>query len=123
MLCKLLDTPADYILYGEPSPSAQTIAGLLTGRDERTQRLVESTVRAMLTALDEPQPYRTTNRPERIPSPGGFSVIPQISPPFSSGGGRSDGSGRSSWRAVPPPGSPAGAPQQACRPDGGVPAF
>ena len=122
MLCKLLDTPADYILYGEPSPSAQTIAGLLTGRDERTQRLVESTVRAMLTALDEPQPYRTTNRPE-IPSPGGFSVIPQISPPFSSGGGRSDGSGRSSWRAVPPPGSPAGAPQQACRPDGGVPAF
>lgn len=56
MLCKLLDTTADYILYGEPSPSAQTIAGLLTGRDERTQRLVESTVRAMLTALDEPQP-------------------------------------------------------------------
>ena len=56
MLCKLLDTPADYFLYGEPSPSAQTIAGLLTGRDERTQRLVESTVRAMLTALDKPQP-------------------------------------------------------------------
>lgn len=56
MLCKLLDTPADYILYGESSPSAQAIAGLLTGRDERTQRLVESTVRAMLTALDEPQP-------------------------------------------------------------------
>ena len=55
-LCALLGLSADYVLYGEPSPSAQTIAALLTGRDERTQRLVESTVRAMLTALDEPQP-------------------------------------------------------------------
>ena len=42
-LCALLGLSADYVLYGEPSPSAQTIAALLTGRDERTQRLVEST--------------------------------------------------------------------------------
>lgn len=56
MLCKLLNTPADYVLYGEPSPSAQAIAGMLVDRDERTQHLVESTVRAMLDALDETEP-------------------------------------------------------------------
>ena len=55
-LCALLGLSADYILYGEPSPSAQAIAGLLTGRDERRRRRVASPVRAMLTALDEPQP-------------------------------------------------------------------
>lgn len=56
MLCKLLNAPADYVLYGEPSPSAQAVAGMLAGRDERTQHLVESTVRAMLDALDETEP-------------------------------------------------------------------
>ena len=55
-LCALLGLSADYVLYGEPSPSAQAIAGMLADRDERTQHLVESTVRAMLDALDETEP-------------------------------------------------------------------
>lgn len=51
-LCKLLDLNTDYVLFGEASTEVASIAALLRNRDEKTLRVVESTVRAMLEAMD-----------------------------------------------------------------------
>jgi transcriptional regulator with XRE-family HTH domain len=52
-LCKLLEVDADYVLFGEAPSSLAAITAMLRGRDEKTLRVAERTLRAMLEALDE----------------------------------------------------------------------
>ena len=51
-LCRILDADANYILFGEAEGGAKEIEALLRDRDEKTLRIVERTVRAMLESMD-----------------------------------------------------------------------
>ena len=51
-LCKILDADANYILFGKTQMPEETITALLRDRDEKTLRIVENTIRAMLEAMD-----------------------------------------------------------------------
>ena len=50
--CRLLGLNVDFLLFGESAETVQTIDALLRDRDEKTLKIVESTVRAMLEAMD-----------------------------------------------------------------------
>ena len=51
-LCSLLSLNADYVLFGETGGTVKEISALLRDRDEKTLRIVENTIRAMLEAMD-----------------------------------------------------------------------
>ena len=50
---KILGLNADYVLFGETVAPIQRIADLLRDQDEKTARLAEQVVAALLQALDE----------------------------------------------------------------------
>ena len=52
-LCQILGLNADYVLFGETVAPIQRIADLLRDQDEKTARLAEQVVAALLQALDE----------------------------------------------------------------------
>ncbi|MBR2131793.1 MAG: helix-turn-helix transcriptional regulator [Oscillospiraceae bacterium] len=51
MLCELLDTSADYILFGDSGEECQRIAVLLRGHDKKTLATVEKIIRDLVEAL------------------------------------------------------------------------
>ena len=53
MLCELLNTSADYILFGDTGEESQRIALLLRGQDQKTLRAVEKIITVTLNALND----------------------------------------------------------------------